>query len=525
MGRGDAAHMQSVLGRLPTAAHCSLQIVKDPKIHIKCPRPQQKKNTFCSPITFLTMHVLPPANGKKLWRVKRRLVSGSMAQTDASSLECFNSLMKMSAAGKQSMARRPPLKRPKLKPGMPKDFVFVDLSPVKSDSDGASASFVKNGDNSPNIAATAPIPPPLQSPRPDESIGGCFVGNGAELSQIVPGGAYEGYDTSGASSPTTCFSHNLPRWPSRAQTRSPTTRFRWTTCLTSSFWGLGLWEWSSQRTRVSATATTTTTTKTALKMPISTLNCPLRRFPRPPRFLQWPQVTWEHIWCPVCPKQPSWTRPKRKKAGSPQADSSSRATRARRAASRREEAATSVVSASRWKNSLQSNRQRRPQRRSRTFCTLQRAKRLRVRFWTRWRLLCIRRRARGSLIWAGLLVSKRNLAAKLDAVKLSQCRCQLLRFQIPEFPGFPKFPKTSSNYTSRGSHGRWVKWLRESCPPTLSWRVTVTSSKAQVDYVGWLRQPDFFRSVFGLGPLHYLLLWPFGSSSPDTFASTSLALH
>lgn len=202
--------MQSVLGRLPTAAHCSLQIVKDPKIHIKCPRPQQKKNTFCSPITFLTMHVLPPANGKKLWRVKRRLVSGSMAQTDASSLECFNSLMKMSAAGKQSMARRPPLKRPKLKPGMPKDFVFVDLSPVKSDSDGASASFVKNGDNSPNIAATAPIPPPLQSPRPDESIGGCFVGNGAELSQIVPGGAYEGYDTSGASSPTTCFSHNLP---------------------------------------------------------------------------------------------------------------------------------------------------------------------------------------------------------------------------------------------------------------------------------------------------------------------------
>ncbi|PSK77842.1 hypothetical protein CJJ07_002283 [Candidozyma auris] len=210
MGRGDAAHMQSVLGRLPTAAHCSLQIVKDPKIHIKCPRPQQKKNTFCSPITFLTMHVLPPANGKKLWRVKRRSVSGSMAQTDASSLECFNSSMKMSAAGKQSMARRPPLKRPKSKPGMPKDFVFVDLSPVKSDSDSASASFVKNGDNSPNIAATAPIPPPLQSPRPDESIGGCFVGNGAELSQVVPGGAYEGYDTSGASSPTTCFSHNSP---------------------------------------------------------------------------------------------------------------------------------------------------------------------------------------------------------------------------------------------------------------------------------------------------------------------------
>lgn len=525
MGRGDAAHMQSVLGRLPTAAHCSLQIVKDPKIHIKCPRPQQKKNTFCSPITFLTMHVLPPANGKKLWRVKRRLVSGSMAQTDASSLECFNSLMKMSAAGKQSMARRPPLKRPKLKPGMPKDFVFVDLSPVKSDSDGASASFVKNGDNSPNIAATAPIPPPLQSPRPDESIGGCFVGNGAELSQIVPGGAYEGYDTSGASSPTTCFSHNLPSLTFSSTDAFSNYSFSLDDLFDEQLLGLGLVGVEFPKNEGISYSYNNNNNENSFENAHFNAQLPTPQISTPPRFLQWPQVTWEHIWCPVCPKQPSWTRPKRKKAGSPQADSSSRATRARRAASRREEAATSVVSASRWKNSLQSNRQRRPQRRSRTFCTLQRAKRLRVRFWTRWRLLCIRRRARGSLIWAGLLVSKRNLAAKLDAVKLSQCRCQLLRFQIPEFPGFPKFPKTSSNYTSRGSHGRWVKWLRESCPPTLSWRVTVTSSKAQVDYVGWLRQPDFFRSVFGLGPLHYLLLWPFGSSSPDTFASTSLALH
>lgn len=80
------------------------------------------------------MHVLPPANGKKLWRIKR-LVSGSPSTDASSSLACFNSSMKISAAGKQFMARRPPLKRPKLKPGMPRDFVFVDLLPVKLDED------------------------------------------------------------------------------------------------------------------------------------------------------------------------------------------------------------------------------------------------------------------------------------------------------------------------------------------------------------------------------------------------------
>ncbi|PVH14379.1 uncharacterized protein CXQ87_002512 [Candidozyma duobushaemuli] len=79
------------------------------------------------------MHVLPPANGTKLWRIKRS-VSGSPSSADASSsLECYNSSQRISAAGKQFMSRRPPLKRPKSKPGMPKDFVFVDLSPVKSE--------------------------------------------------------------------------------------------------------------------------------------------------------------------------------------------------------------------------------------------------------------------------------------------------------------------------------------------------------------------------------------------------------
>ncbi|SGZ51647.1 CIC11C00000001848 [Sungouiella intermedia] len=81
------------------------------------------------------MQVLPPANGKKLWRVKRDS-TGNPASLDAKlSLECLNNSLKISAAGKQFMSKRPPLKRPKSKPGMPKDFVFVDLSPVKTSED------------------------------------------------------------------------------------------------------------------------------------------------------------------------------------------------------------------------------------------------------------------------------------------------------------------------------------------------------------------------------------------------------
>lgn len=90
-----------------------------------------------------SLQVLPPANGKKLWRVKRSLSTGNPAGLDAnSSLECLNNSLRISAAGKQFMVKRPPLKRPKSKPGMPKDFVFVDLSPVKSsdsESDASSA--------------------------------------------------------------------------------------------------------------------------------------------------------------------------------------------------------------------------------------------------------------------------------------------------------------------------------------------------------------------------------------------------
>lgn len=85
--------------------------------------------------TNTRIQVLPPANGKKLWRVKRDS-SINPASLDAKlSLECMNNSLKISAAGKQFMSKRPPLKRPKGKPGMPKDFVFVNLSPIQSSED------------------------------------------------------------------------------------------------------------------------------------------------------------------------------------------------------------------------------------------------------------------------------------------------------------------------------------------------------------------------------------------------------
>ncbi|CAD1811887.1 hypothetical protein FOB58_003981 [Candida parapsilosis] len=82
--------------------------------------------------------VLPPANGKKLWRVKRSVSSSSSSHSSNStqsqtSVECLNNSLKIAAAASKFSIRRPPMRRPKNKPGKPKDFVFVDLSPVKSD--------------------------------------------------------------------------------------------------------------------------------------------------------------------------------------------------------------------------------------------------------------------------------------------------------------------------------------------------------------------------------------------------------
>lgn len=89
------------------------------------------------------MQVAPPTNGKKLWRVKRASCSGPSGQD--SSLECLNNSLRISAAGKLFMQKRPPSKRPRSKPGMPKDFVFVDLSPIKTSEDEL-ASLSSNSD-------------------------------------------------------------------------------------------------------------------------------------------------------------------------------------------------------------------------------------------------------------------------------------------------------------------------------------------------------------------------------------------
>ncbi|KAI5964082.1 uncharacterized protein KGF55_002024 [Candida pseudojiufengensis] len=88
--------------------------------------------------------VLPPANGKKLWRVKRTpsLTNNSNSNNNSTShnnnhsqtsVECLNNSLKIVAAAQKFTVKRPPLRRPKNKPGKPKDFVFVDLSPIKSD--------------------------------------------------------------------------------------------------------------------------------------------------------------------------------------------------------------------------------------------------------------------------------------------------------------------------------------------------------------------------------------------------------
>lgn len=113
-------------------------------------------STCVNLILTLRTQVLPPANGKKLWRVRRSVSTGNPASSDSNlSLECLNNSLRISAAGKQFMARRPPLKRPKSKPGMPKDFVFVDLSPVKSsEEEEVVSSVTSSASSSPTLATS-----------------------------------------------------------------------------------------------------------------------------------------------------------------------------------------------------------------------------------------------------------------------------------------------------------------------------------------------------------------------------------
>ncbi|CAI5759988.1 unnamed protein product [Candida verbasci] len=83
-----------------------------------------------------TSAVLPPSNGKKLWRVKRVNSNSSTPHINNSS-ECLNNSLRIAAAAAKFTIKRPPLRRPKNKPGKPKDFVFVDLSPIKSEEEEA----------------------------------------------------------------------------------------------------------------------------------------------------------------------------------------------------------------------------------------------------------------------------------------------------------------------------------------------------------------------------------------------------
>lgn len=76
----------------------------------------------------------PPPNGRKLWRVQRQLTpNGHTSNEHNPTQQCLQNSLKIVAAGKAFLTKRPPLKRPKNKPGKPKDFVFVDLSPVRSE--------------------------------------------------------------------------------------------------------------------------------------------------------------------------------------------------------------------------------------------------------------------------------------------------------------------------------------------------------------------------------------------------------
>ena len=91
-----------------------------------------------------------PPNGQKRWRItsskSNSLTKGSKNSKIPKSqrvIQCLQNSLQIAAAGQQYQGRMPPSKRPKNKPGMPKDFIFVDLSPVKNAEDSSD-----EGDNS-----------------------------------------------------------------------------------------------------------------------------------------------------------------------------------------------------------------------------------------------------------------------------------------------------------------------------------------------------------------------------------------
>lgn len=85
-----------------------------------------------------------PPNGQKRWRVTSKklnsLTKGSRNSKVPKShrvIECFQNSLQIAAAGQQYQGKKLPSKRPRNKPGMPKDFIFVDLSPVKNAEDSS----------------------------------------------------------------------------------------------------------------------------------------------------------------------------------------------------------------------------------------------------------------------------------------------------------------------------------------------------------------------------------------------------
>lgn len=80
-----------------------------------------------------------PANGQKRWRIKKQnsLAKNSKAPKQNRVIECLHNSLQIAAAGQQCQTRKPLSKRPRKKPGMPRDFVFVDLSPVKNIDDSS----------------------------------------------------------------------------------------------------------------------------------------------------------------------------------------------------------------------------------------------------------------------------------------------------------------------------------------------------------------------------------------------------
>lgn len=151
--------------------------------------------------------VLPPANGKKLWRVKRSVSSSTHSSTSTqsqTSVECLNNSLKIAAAGSKFSIRRPPMRRPKNKPGKPKDFVFVDLSPVKSDEEAHEQSkMLENeviGKYTPPTDATAAAATTLTPPTPfNEQLPSPTVSIEESIFELPPLNEYEEYNNANGS--------------------------------------------------------------------------------------------------------------------------------------------------------------------------------------------------------------------------------------------------------------------------------------------------------------------------------------